>query len=232
VDVVSLQELDSGAVALDDPDKYPWMLVPDCPCLSDTALSRLSQYVAAGGKLITTDRLGQYDEFGRPRLPDSRLPARLAVPDLGRVFAGDPVRDTHAGNTPPLFLWKTESAEAEATLAQARDLLCPVLNRTDSTRPFALVTAAADVQVTQRYRPGCAALSLVNGGTSEARDIRVRTHVDGSPLVVVYVDGKRTDCVCMPGDTGFEFVLPSFRSHCIAIVDLTEDTSDPKTPQD
>ena len=220
VDVVSLQELDSGAVALDDPQKYPWIVVPDCPCLSDAALSRLTQYVAAGGQLITTDRLGQFDEIGRPRLTGVAIPGRLVVPDLGRDLAGDPVRDTHAGNTPPLFLWNTNTPPAAAAAASARDLLGPLLTRTDERRPFELINPAADMQVTQRYRPGCAALSLVNGGVHEARELRIRMHVAQAPQVSVYVDGEQRDCAIETADGAFEIALPLFRSHCIVIAEL------------
>jgi hypothetical protein len=219
VDVVSLQELDSGAVALDDPHTYPWVLVPDCPCLSDASLSLLERYVAAGGRLITTDRLGQCDEIGRPRQSTISLSGRMIVPDLGRDLAGDPIRDTHAGNTPPLFLWNTDAPTAAAALATAREWIGPVLAHPDEKRPFEIVNPTPDVQVTQRFRPGCAALSLVHGGIAEISELRIRIHGNRAPQVAVYVDGEQHDCAVVPDNGAYQLTLPPFRSHCVVIAE-------------
>ena len=67
---------------------------------------------------MTAGRFAERNETGRA-LPLSPQPLeRTVVPDHGKDYAGDPLRNTHAGNTPPLFLWR---ADTPATDAARRD---------------------------------------------------------------------------------------------------------------
>lgn len=222
VDVVSLQELDSGAVTLDGAERYPWIVVPDCAYLSDAACTRLAHYASAGGMVISTERFGQFDAVGRPRTRSDSLPTRRTVPDLGRSYAGDPIRDTHAGNTPPLFLWKSDSPESDRAFLRAKELLGPTLARTDPSRSFEILEANTEIRIAQRRGAERVALCLVHAGGNEAARARVRLHADGAPRITVYIDAQRTECSCQTGDAGVDITLPVFHSHCIVLADLKD----------
>ncbi|MGO8749051.1 MAG: beta-galactosidase [Thermoguttaceae bacterium] len=117
VDVVTLRELELDSAVL---DRYPYVVVPDCPYLPRRAMRALRAYGDRGGLLVTTERFGLFNEFGRPMLNSERNGVkRVEVPDDGRAYTGTLTRDTHAGNTPPLFLWRGETADTRAALARA-----------------------------------------------------------------------------------------------------------------
>ncbi len=110
-DVVTLRELELNPDAL---ARYRYVIVPDCRCLPRQALATLSAYAANGGRLIAAGRFAQSDEHGREIEGTRRdLCPRTQLADFGRDYAGVLKRDRHAGNTPPLFLWRPDSPATE-----------------------------------------------------------------------------------------------------------------------
>ncbi len=202
VDVVTLRELDAGASFR----RYPWVLVPDCRDISDAALRSLRDYQANGGRLIVGGRFAERDDRGRER------PAKVQIrraPDFGRMFAGDPIRDTHAGNTPPLFLWKTDTSAANHALASARQLVGGIC-RTE------IAQAPQSVTAVRWGSPKRIALYLVNGSDSPARGVRVRVPHHRAHAVRVLTDlAPARPLSVRRGPRETEIALPPFEVSCI-----------------
>jgi hypothetical protein len=115
--VITLRELELEPARL---GRYRYVLVPDCPYLPRQAMQALKTYGQRRGLLVTAGRWGLFDEFGRPIAEDRRKAVRrVEIPDDGRAVAGSMRRDTHAGNTPPLFLWRKDAAGTRLALAKA-----------------------------------------------------------------------------------------------------------------
>jgi hypothetical protein len=205
VDVVTLRELDAGT----DLRRYPWIVVPDCRDVSDAAVRSLRAYQAGGGRLIAMGRFAERDDRGRLR------PATVQIrraPDLGRMYAGDPVRDTHAGNTPPLFLWKTDTPKSRDTLRRARSLLHRSLGEP------ALAGAPDNVRAVRWAGPGREALYLVNQGAGPARDVRITMPNAGRGNVRVLADLAPARPISVRRlARSVEVRLPAFGVSCVIV---------------
>jgi hypothetical protein len=208
VDLLTLRELDGGAGL----SRYPWVLVPDCPNLSDPALRSLRNYVAHGGRVIQAGRFAQMDDHGISRTARSAVIPHATLPDLGREFAGDPIRDTHAGNTPPLFLWRTDGARSLRVLSLARRLVPPVLSHGGAT----VLAAPESVRSVRWAGDGREAIYLVNNGPAPARGIRLRIRVAAGLHISALVDmAPSTPVVEARRGELLTVRLPDFRSSCI-----------------
>ena len=217
VDVVTLREIEAGHARL---DRYGWVLVPDCAVLPAAARAGLEAYVKSGGHLVTGGRFGLRDDLGRPAQESAdRLPRR-SLPDLGKDFAGDPIRDTHAGNTPPLFLWRTDTAAANKALASAGSALARFFDEAGIAHDFELADADPGLSAVVYEGKDCRAAYLVNRGPHDSRGgrLRLRVRLDGSVQVQTHADLKPTECVWHRSGPWVELSLPDFRSSCIVQV--------------
>jgi hypothetical protein len=205
VDVVTLRELDAGA----DLMQYPWIVVPDCRDISGAALRSLRAYQAGGGRLIAMGRFAERDDRGRLR--PATVQVRRAT-DLGRMYAGDPVRDTHAGNTPPLFLWKTDTSAAKTALRWARERMRARLGEPP------LAGMPDSVRSVRWAGPGREALYLVNHGAGPARNVRVRFPNVRSGSVRVFADLAPARPISVRRlARGGEVRLPAFEVSCVIV---------------
>jgi len=223
VDVVTLRELDAGT----DLSGYPWVLAPDCACISDRSLACLRRYATHGGRVVCTGRFASRDDHGAARGADAPAVAHMTLPDLGREFAGDPVRDTHAGNTPPLFLWRVDTPASARALERACQLAPSALpTRAGDARVLSAPAGVRSVQWTgERGR----ALYLVNNGVPPASGVRVRLPAVSGKDVTVVADMKpATPRVEARSKRSVTLRIPSFRVSCI--VRATEPAKD-KTPR-
>lgn len=204
VDLVTLRELDAGAALA----RYPWVVVPDCPDISDAALRRLRAYGAQGGTLIVAGRFAERDDRGRRR-PNTTLGRRAT--DLGRLYAGDPIRDTHAGNTPPLFLWKTETPQSYEALRRARETLTAKLGQP------AIIGMPGSVRIVRWAGSGREALYVVNQADTPATNVRVRLQapMGASERVTLLVDGAQTTARTTQRRDRATLALPEFRASCV-----------------
>ncbi|NLH98213.1 MAG: hypothetical protein GX446_01835 [Chthonomonadales bacterium] len=205
VDVVTLRELDAGA----DLKRYPWVLVPDCRDISDAALHALQTYRASGGKLITAGRFAERDDRGRQR--PRQMQVRRA-PDLGRIYAGDPVRDTHAGNTPPLFLWKTDTPQSRDAVRRAREFMAARLGEVPAGG------LPSSVRIVRWGGSGREAMYLVNHADSPARNVLVRLANRRATIVRVLADLAPARPISVRRTRhGCDVVLPAFETSCILV---------------
>jgi hypothetical protein len=215
VDVVTLREIDVGQVQL---DQYAWILVPDCAYLTEAAWQRLADYVKAGGRLVTTEKFGLYDEIGRPRDATANPLPHLTLPDYGRAYGGDPIRDTHAGNTPPLFLWRSDTPEAQVALAAAGQSIETFLEQSNVPRQFELVDAGPDIRAVYYVGMKRCAVYLVNVGTQDSTGGQLRIRANQPSQADVYADVRPTDCAVQRSNEWVELSLPPFRSSCVVMV--------------
>ncbi|MBO4547732.1 MAG: beta-galactosidase, partial [Abditibacteriota bacterium] len=126
VDVVSLAEIEKKPGLLDD---YRCILVPHCPYISSAAKQALMK---------RRDRLFFGGEFARCSETGTPYPGGAAAQarDYGSEYCGELTRDTHAGNTPPLFLWGEETPERSMLLCEASLLLAGELKSKGLRLPF------------------------------------------------------------------------------------------------
>ncbi|MCC6728261.1 MAG: beta-galactosidase [Chthonomonadales bacterium] len=207
-DVVTARELTRGRAPLDG---YRWVLAPDCAYLPRAALARLAAYARAGGVVVWAGRAPRRDEAAR-LLPAvaAAFPARR-LPDLGRAYAGTPVRDTHAGNTPPLFLWRPDTATTRAAGSRARAALRRLLPGAERVG-VALAGAGTGVRAVAYRGDGERAIHLAVAPNSKLPAGGVRLRFDARPRrLTVWADGVSLT----PEWRGREVALPAFDSACI-----------------
>ncbi|MHB0957880.1 MAG: beta-galactosidase [Pirellulaceae bacterium] len=222
-DVVTLQEIAPGAVPL---DRYRYIVVPDCAYLPEDVVRRLDQYVQSGGKLMTAGRFAERNETGR--LLSASLPSvpRTTVPDHGKLYTGDPLRDTHAGNTPPLFLWRADTPTTEAARRDGITALRAFQTAIDVRPAFTLQPEEASLGSVEYDGPGERALFLVNWGAEPVpADQWTLTLEDGATTYEVYADTQRVE----PNVSDRTLTLPAFRTSCI--IKLRDSSNGLDTPK-
>jgi hypothetical protein len=212
-DVVTLREISLGAAHL---DRYRYIVVPDCAYMQDEVVRQLGEYVQRGGRLMTAGRFAERNETGRVRPPSPQPLDRTVVPDHGRDYAGDPLRNTHAGNTPPLFLWRADTPATDAARRDGIAALRGFQAAIPLTAEFELVPDDASVGAVQyggqndnsRER----AVYLVNGEREPVPAGRLTLKVpSAAETIEVYADTQRVDATISERTVA----LPAFRSSCI-----------------
>lgn len=207
-DVVTLREIETGSADL---RRYRWLLVPDCAYLSETARTRLHDFARRGGTLITGGRFALYDEIGRPLKP-LRL-SRTALLDFGRVYAGDPVRDTHAGNTPPLLLWRKETDATRRARREGERALKSLLAKKRLISPFRLEGEVSSLTCVEYTGTKTRAVYLVNRGKKPIAADRVRLIYRGrARSAEIYADTHR---IAERRDRRGALRMPAFQTACI-----------------
>ena len=119
IDVVTLREIEHDWAQI---NQYRWILIPDCPCLSNETINRLTEYAAKGGLLIRGGRFGIFNENGVPY--DTFVTPGGGLLDYGVKYAGaDLPRRVYAGDTPPQMIWREETSQYQTILANALQAL-------------------------------------------------------------------------------------------------------------
>jgi hypothetical protein len=212
VDLVTFKEMAAHPERL---ARYRWIMTPDSAFVPRRSLTALKGYVHGGGKLVSGGRFALRDEAGRPYTPAEAILRRVTLADLGRRVAGDPVRDTHAGNTPPLFLWRPIVGEAARMADQAVAALAAALPRSRST--VHLSGRSADTRVVRWAGSGKQALYLVPMGVTARTAGGATATFTGCSSVESLVDGARRALPCRRVAGGLQVTLPAYRSSCIVI---------------
>ncbi len=207
-DVITLREIDQRRVDL---SSYRYILVPDCACLPDAVREQLAAYGRAGGLLITGGRFADRDAIGRPLTHQSV--ARVALPDYGKAYAGDPIRDTHAGNTPPLFLWREETEATRRARREGHDALLKSLAAATITPLIELEPDDGSIRCVAWSGPDVNAVYLVNmsGAAVPADRLKLRMRCTAEQIRV-YADTRLVPSDWEPDQA---ISLPPFRASCI-----------------
>jgi hypothetical protein len=212
-DVVTLREISLGATHL---DRYRYIVVPDCAYVQDDVVRQLDEYVQRGGRVMTAGRFAERNETGRPRLPAPQPMQRTVVPDHGKDYAGDPLRDTHAGNTPPLFLWRADTPVTDAARRDGIAALRGFQAAVPLVADFELLPDDASVGVVQ-YDGQCdgsreRAVYLVNWEREPVSAGRLTLKMpSAAETIEVYADTQRVDATI----SDRTLTLPAFRTSCI-----------------
>ncbi|MBM3496296.1 MAG: hypothetical protein FJX72_18535, partial [Armatimonadetes bacterium] len=116
VDVITLWEIERGL----DLSRYRWVVLPDCEIALKGAASRLNGF-ARSRRLILGGTAPSRDEHGKAIA--HTWPGAVRTRDFGGEYAGKLTRDAAAGDTPPMVMWRAETPEHGALLAEVRDAL-------------------------------------------------------------------------------------------------------------
>ena len=224
-DVVTLREISCGAVNL---DRYRYIVVPDCAYIQEDVISRMNEYVQRGGHLITAGRFAERNESGRLLPPSTPTAQRTTIPDHGKAYAGDPRRDTHAGNTPPFVpvaSRHTPRPTRHGAKESQRSAECQAA--TGAIEAFQLLPDDASVSSVQYDGPHEKAVYLVNRGQQPVPAERLELNVpSGAQSVEVYADTRRVETRISDRTVA----LPAFRTSCI--VKLTFALTESQKPGD
>ncbi|MHB0999694.1 MAG: alpha-amylase family protein [Armatimonadota bacterium] len=207
-DIVTLNEIEKGT----DLSGYQWMLLPDCAYIQPAALSGLQQYIDKGGQILSSGRLAEFDEIGRPM---STSIDTVTIPDYGKAYAGHIIRDTHAGNTPPLFLWRDETPETLQELEAAKSKVGDFISVGGYGADVSISTDNPGIRSVVYEGDGSRAVYLVNLSDGNADDVSLRMKFDGQAKVEVYADVKASEFGADQSGGWVEINLPEFRSSCI-----------------
>ncbi|MHB0998938.1 MAG: beta-galactosidase [Armatimonadota bacterium] len=212
VDVVTLRELDKGAVDL---TKYSWVIVPDCAYLSRKSLSALEKY-GQTGKLITSGRFGEYDEIGMSFEGERKA----SITDYGTGYTGEIRRDTYEGNTPPLFIWRDDSPRTELAYRQASSALNSIFNKSNIKPQFSLNRDGSDARCVMLTGSKKNAYYLINQKDTPVAQNTLKLSISKiikSLNVEIYADGKLIKSKANIKNGMAEIILPSFEISCVVM---------------
>ncbi len=223
-DVVTLREISCGSMNL---SRYRYVVVPDCAYIQEDVVRQLREFAQHGGRLITAGRFAEMNEVGKALPAAARSLQNTAIADYGRTFAGNPVRDTHAGNTPPLFLWPTETPESRAARSEGIAALRKVQASLRQSSDIVLSPEDANVRCVQYAGSHERAVYLVNWEQEPMRDGRLKLTLpldskpgEAQPItaksVEIYADTRPAEVRLLDGF----IVLPAFRTSCIVKLKL------------
>jgi hypothetical protein len=207
IDIVTLREIEKGA----DLSQYESIVVPDCAYIPRRALERIGRYASNGGDLITSGRFAEFDEYARPLI--SSIGAML--PDFGALYTSNIIRDTHAGNTPPLFLWRDETAETIAVFHEARNKL----ESLGVTSNIELTPDTTDIRAVVYEGDDSQAIYLVNMNEKpvNAGERELRFAFPCATGVRAYADTVPVKCLFLTVGDDVWVELPAFETSCILV---------------
>lgn len=214
-DVVTFRELQNGTVDL---RTYDWVLVPDCAYIPNDAYLRLLKFVGWGGKLIASGRFFQLDETGQPLKFDTKfLKSKIStIPDYGKAYAGKMHRNTYAGNTPPLFIWREETKETLKAFQSAKSTLTKYFKANSILSGIEVIPDDPSIHCVEWATGTGKAVYLVNTKLQSAKEVRVRIHDSARTKPEVYIDGERSKEAQVERDGEWLSVgIPKFETSCI-----------------
>lgn len=221
-DVVTLKEIDKGTAKLSN---YKWVMVPDCAYLSEKSLDKLTAYTKSGGKVTTSGRFGLFNEIAVP-FPKSKVASfKKPLPDYGAQYTGDIIRDTHAGNTPPLFLWGAETPQRDRVFANASKSLSNAIADSKPQSRTYLYPVNRSIRSVIHETTKNKAYFLVNMGDGSVKKQSLRFKNAVSSRITIYADNKEVSTISnaatnKPVSKSLKSIeLPEFKTSCIVIVE-------------
>ena len=148
----------------------------------------------------------------------------MRLPDLGRAYAGELVREAHAGDTPPLMQWGADTPARRSVLRQAAGRLRAHLR--PAAQPTIEVLAPPEVPVTcvRWESPGRSAAYLVNAGDAALTGVPVALRCRAArTAVTVFADGSIARCATRREQGRVLLALPRFRTWCVVLSGLPPD---------
>ena len=208
VDVVTLRELDRNVKLA----QYDWILVPDCAYISQTSLDRLASYMDDGGMVVSGGRFARYDDIGGKA--DADITPSCTLPDYGKQYTGVLNRNNHAGDTPPMMIWRAETESTKRTLRSAKSALTDFLVTNDLGNDYQIISGGSDIRCVEMGSSGKRCLYLVNMSGGRASNVSLRFG-SGSRGFEIYADTIKQNGISDKNEIG----LPSFDTSCIVMFD-------------
>ncbi|MHB1457412.1 MAG: beta-galactosidase [Armatimonadota bacterium] len=207
-DVVTLNEIEKDI----DLSGYRMLVVPDCRYIQDQVKTRLDDYVNEGGEIVLIEGFAKYDEIGNELRQSLR---QSTIPDYGKDYCGRLLRDTHAGNTPPLFLWREDTPETDAALESAIKALKIRMDESGILPDVELVSGNPGIRSVVYDNLTSRAVYLVNMDEDDSESAVIRVKCSKVSKVEVFADLKEETCGYSQSDGYIELNLPMFASSCI-----------------
>lgn len=208
VDVITLRELDKDVKL----NQYEWIMIPDCAYISQTSLERLSSYVKKGGKIVSGGRFAKFDDIGK-NLDNETVPSCI-LPDYGKQFCGVLNRNNHAGDTPPMMIWRKDTSTTLKTLGLAKKSLSSFLTTNDLKNDFEIIPGKVDIRCVEMESDTKRCFYLVNMSPTPASGV-VLNMKSKSKVVDVYADTVKKECTPIYADKQTRIILPDFDNSCI-----------------
>lgn len=221
-DIVTLKELERDDTVL---SKYKFIIAPDCKYIAEKSLNKLTAYTESGGKMITGGQFGEFNEISKP-LPKSKANAcnRIRLADYGKAYTGVLIRGTHAGNTPPLFLWGDNTPVRQKIMDKAHKALSDVINPSN-TKGLVSIYPRNDMIKSVIHENGKKkAIFLVNMDDKSPDTHFIRIYDSLDCKVKAYADNKEVevDTQLVKSEIGKSFMaikLPKFETSCIIFME-------------
>lgn len=207
-DVVTLNEIDKNT----DLSRYRMLVVPDCGYVQDCVRDRLQDYAREGGEIIVMEGFARYDEIGNH---SHHALGRFVIPDYGKGYCGRLLRDTHAGNTPPLFLWRNDTPETDAALESSIKAIRMRMEESGIFPDVELVSGNPGIRSVVYDSNDCRAIYLVNMDEDDSEDAVIHVKCGRVSKVEVFADMCEEGCGHSQSDGYIEVKLPNFASSCI-----------------
>ena len=143
---------------------------------------------------------------------------RIILPDFGKTYTGPLLRDTHAGKTPPLFLWRSDTQTTESAAGEEERALSAFMRANGLQSNYEPRGKTRKITLVEYESRSGRALYLVNVGKEPAREVTVRVKKASRSAIRVYADTVLTSCLARERGDWTEIALPEFRSSCIVKV--------------
>lgn len=207
-DVITLNEIEKDI----DLSGYRMLVVPDCQFIQEDVKSKLENYVDDGGAIIVMKGFAKYDEISNE---SNQSLKQFSIQDFGKDYCGKLLRDTHAGNTPPLFLWRDDTPETDAALESGIKQVRKCMDEFGIFPDVELLSGNPGIRSVVYDGIESRAVYLVNmdDDDSEAAVIRIKYGVVSK--IEVFADLKKESCGYLQSNGYIEVNLPAFTSSCI-----------------
>jgi hypothetical protein len=212
-DVVTFREIQKGAVDL---RKYKCVIVPDCAYIPGKVYLQFLKFIGWGGKVVVAGRFFQFDEFGQSLKFDLEfLKSKVhTIADYGKIYAGEMHRNTWAGNTPPLFIWRTETRETKQAFQSAKSELAKYFKTIGIPRNIEVIPDDPLIHCVE-WEGKCWAAYLVNMREEAAQNVEVRFKTSATPKVKALLDAKPIEVNTTREDYWLVVKVPQFQTSCI-----------------
>lgn len=221
-DVVTLKEIDKGTTDLKN---YKWIMIPDCAYLSKKSLGKLSAYAKSGGKVTASGRFGLYNEIAALHSKNKIAAFKKPLQDFGAQYTGNIIRETHAGNTPPLFLWGAETPQRDKVFADADNALKTIVVESKTQSRTVLLPANRSLRSVIHETNKKIMYYLVNMGDAPVKNQKLRIEKSTPSTITFYADGLKKQVLAQSVNTknganqGALIELPEFKTSCIVMAE-------------
>ncbi len=211
VDVVTLLEIENGI----DINRYKWILIPDCPFVSNSVLASLSGFISRGGKVISNGNFAKYDEIRNQHIftPEPSY----SISDYGKMYAGILNRDNYAADTPPMMIWGEDTSERKKHLRHAVKTINGIFAAIGIEPQYTVRSNDFDVRSVYMTGNDKHCLYLVNMSKTSAEGVYLDLNESDLSDIKAYADSTSSEASVQKAMNRTSIQLPKFKHSCIVI---------------